>query len=489
VRILYIASEVFPFSKTGGLADVAATLPKALVHFGHEVKIVTPKYAKVNEGQWNLKRQSTVSIKLAGKVFPFAFWVGRLPDSPVEVVFLDNDDLFNRTEIYQDQGRDYSDNLIRFAAFSRAVLEIPKQFDWYPDVLHGNDWQTALTFAYLKAHFAGHPRFAKVGTLFTIHNLGYQGIFPGDDFVKLGLPPEFFLPSALEFYGNVNLLKAGLIFSGILNTVSPTYRQEIQTPELGYGLDGILRMRTHDLYAILNGVDYDLWDPMHDKYIQHTYNPKDLKGKQICKEALQKECQLPVLNVPLLGMISRLSMQKGVDLVLEILDELMMLDLQLVVQGVGDLNIQRDLEEASRRHAQKFSFIPTHDESSAHRIQAGSDLILMPSRYEPCGLNHLYSLRYGTIPIVRKTGGLADTVTDALPSHLASGEATGFVFVGATGHSLLTTARLALNMYHQRRYWKRLIKKAMAAEFSWNRSARAYEDLYVRAVARAQANG
>lgn len=491
MRILYAASEVAPYAKTGGLADVAGALPGALARLGHEVKVVMPRYAIVNGKRRGLESRGDLTVRLAGKDYPFTLWAGPRsaapgrPDDPVEALFLSNDRLFDRPELYQEKGLDYPDNMERFAAFSRAVLEIPKRLNWFPDVIHGNDWQTALIFAYRRFFFSADPFLRKAGTLFTIHNLGYQGLAPGLDFPKLGLPPKFFTPETLEYYGKVNVLKAGLVFAGILNTVSLTYSREIQLPGFGCGLEGVLRTRRADLFGIINGVDYQQWDPAHDTYLSQPYNARSLKGKRVCKEALQKECRLPVKDVALIGMITRLTPQKGVDLLIEALDELMRLNLQLVILGAGDPDIQQKLKQAMRLHPEKLSVQLAFDEALAHRIEAGSDLFLMPSRYEPCGLNQMYSLRYGTIPLVRKTGGLADTVVDATPSNLEEGKADGFVFEPASSHELLTTVRLALKLFREKDLWYRMMRTGMAADFSWDRSAKEYEKLYHLAVEKA----
>jgi starch synthase len=486
MRILYAASEVVPFAKTGGLGDVAGALPVALNRLGHDVKVVMPKYAVVEEGRWGLTVLDELSVTLAGREHRFTVWSGHLPDSPVEILFLANDHLFGRPGLYQEHGRDYPDNLERFAAFSRAVLEIPKQLRWSPDVLHANDWQTALTFAYLRAHCAGDAVLRAMGTVLTIHNLGYAGLFPAEEFSTLGLPADYFTPQTLEFYGKVNLLKAGLVLGGVLSTVSPTYSREIQTPQFGHGLEGILQARSQDLFGIVNGVDYRYWDPSHDAHLPKGYDAHDLNGKRVCKRALQKECRLPVAPVPLIGMISRLTVQKGVDLLLDVLDDVMRRDLQLVILGTGDPAIHGALQQAAERYPKKISVHLAFDDALAHRIEAGSDLFLMPSRYEPCGLNQLYSLRYGTIPIARRTGGLADTIVDATPTHLDAGTATGFQFEAASGHALLTTLCLALCLYEDRALWKRMVHAAMAADFSWERSARDYLQLYQRAIEKAQ---
>ena len=485
MRILYAASEVAPFAKTGGLADVAGALPAALARLGHEVKVIMPRYAVLKEPRRALAQRGDLTVRLAGQDHPFGLWSGTLPETPVEVLFLSNDRLFGRPGLYQEKGKDYPDNLERFAAFSRAVLEVPKKLNWQPDVLHGNDWQTALTFVYRNAHLSADPNYRKIGTLFTVHNLGYPGLFPGSAFAKLGLPSEYFTPDALEFYGKLNLLKAGLVFAGVLNTVSPTYSREIQTAEFGQGLEGVLRIRRQDLFGIINGVDYEQWNPAHDFHISSPYDPKNLKGKRLCKEALQKECHLPVKEVPLIGMITRLTAQKGLDLVIEALDELMRLDLQLVVLGAGEPDIQQTLKAAMRRYPEQLSVQILFDESLAHRIEAGADLFLMPSRYEPCGLNQMYSLRYGTIPVVRKTGGLADTVIDATPPNIKAGTANGFVFEQANPHELLATVKLAMKMFREKNGWYRMMRAGMAADFSWDRSAKEYEKLYHLAIEKA----
>jgi starch synthase len=485
VKILYAASEVAPFAKTGGLADVAGALPTALARSGHEVKVIMPRYAVVDVKRQPLQSHGDLAVRLAGKDYSFTLWSCHLPDSPVEVLLLSHEGLFGRPGLYQEKGRDYPDNLERFAVFSRAVLEVPRKLNWPPDILHGNDWQTALTFVYRDAYLPDDPIYRKIGTLFTIHNLGYPGLFPGAAFARLGLPPKYFTPDALEFYGKVNLLKAGLVFSGVLNTVSPTYSREIQSPEFGQGLEGVLRIRRPDLFGIINGVDYQQWNPAQDPYIAQSYDVRSLKGKRVCKEALQKECHLPVKEVPLIGMITRLTAQKGMDLVIEVLDELMRLDLQLVILGAGEPDMERTLKTAMRRYPEKLSVRINFDEPLAHRIEAGADLFLMPSRYEPCGLNQMYSLRYGTVPIVRKTGGLADTVIDATPSQLEAGTANGFVFGPANWHALLTTVRLALKTYRDKNLWYRMMRAGMAADFSWDRSAKEYEKLYHLAVEKA----
>ena len=485
MRILYAASEVAPFAKTGGLADVAGALPSALARLGHDVKVIMPKYGSLKGKAQGITKRDDLSLRLADQVYQFTLDSVNLSEAKVEVLFLGNDRFFDRPGLYQENGKDYPDNLERFAAFSRAVLEVPGLLDWHPDLIHYNDWQTALIPAYLNAYFASNPEYRRIGTLFTIHNLGYQGLFLPEGFSGLGLTNEYFTPETLEFYGKVNLLKAGLIFGGVINTVSPTYSSEIQTPEFGCGLEGVLQARRDNLFGIINGVDYDRWDPAHDSHIKFPYDSLHLQGKRLCKAALQKECNLSETDAPLIGMITRLTPQKGVDLVIKIIDELMRLDLQMVILGDGDPDICRELGQAMKRYPKRLSVRLAFDDGLAHRIEAGSDIFLMPSRYEPCGLNQLYSLRYGTVPIVRKTGGLVDTVIDATPSNIASNKATGFIFEQASAHELLNTVRLAVKLYQEKDIWRQLIRAGMKADFSWDKSAKEYEKLYLLAIKKA----
>ncbi|MBI1821222.1 MAG: glycogen synthase GlgA [Nitrospirae bacterium] len=482
MRILYASSEVFPFAKTGGLADVGGSFPSALERLGHEVKVIMPKYAVIPGDQWEFKKVKDFTLRIGKKDHFLTLWKSHLPRTSVEFLFLSSPLFFNHNGLYSENGKDNPDNLEGFSVFSRAVLEVPKLLNWKPDILHANDWQTGLIFAYLKTRLRGEPLYQKTGTLFTIHNMAYQGLFPGSDFPKLDLPRDAFTPDTLEFYGQINFLKGGLVFADILNTVSPTYSQEILTPEYGCGLEGILQKRRGDLFGIINGADYQKWDPARDPYLPRCYNAKSLEGKSICKKTLQGRCKFPQKDVPLVGIISRLTAQKGIDLVLGILEELMCLDLQVVILGLGEPDLEKKLLREARRFNDRLSVHLTFDESFAHRVEAGADLFLMPSRYEPCGLSQIYSLRYGTIPVVRKTGGLADTIIDATPSNILSGHATGFMFETASPLALLTTLRFALCLFKDRPVWNKMVQAAMAVDFSWDHSAREYVKLYERAL-------
>jgi starch synthase len=486
MRILFASPEVAPFAKTGGLADVAGALPAALARLGHEVKVVMPKYAAVDAKRWGLTAGDEITVRPAGREIRFTLWSGRLPDgppdNPVDCYFLAHEPFFGRPGLYQDKGKDYPDNLERFSAFSRAVLEVPQALGWQPEIVHANDWQTALAPLYLGREVRRSPGVPPPATLFTIHNLGYMGLFPADQFSLLDLPPSYFTSETLEFYGQVNLLKAGLLYATLLSTVSPTYGREIQTPEFGFGLEGVLQERRRKLFGVVNGVDYAQWSPARDPHLAARYDADQIEGKRICKRALQNACGLPVKAAPLIGMITRLTSQKGVDLVLDALEELMQLELQLVILGSGEPALEEALQRAAERYPTKLAVRLAFDEPFAHRIEAGADCFLMPSRYEPCGLNQLYSLRYGTIPIARRTGGLADTIIDATPGHLAAGTATGLLFEAASGPALLHAVQLALSLYRQRSVWAGMVKAAMAADFSWDRSAREYVALYEQAI-------
>lgn len=476
MRVLFVSSEVAPFSKTGGLADVSGALPAAVGRLGLEVRVMTPFYRCVRDGSWPVAPAGEVAVELAGVPQPVRVLEGALPGGP-PTWFVDHPHSFDRPGLYGEGGRDYPDNLERFALFCRATLEWVRASSWVPDVVHCNDWQAALVPVYLRV--SGEPLWSGVASLLTVHNLAYQGLFPADRYPLLGLPPELYSPRYLEFWGQVNLLKGGLVFADVLNTVSETYAREIQTPELGCGLDGVLRERAGDLYGILNGVDYSVWDPRNDPYLPARYGPADLSGKATCKAALQREVGLhQVADVPLFGMVSRLVEQKGVDLLAACVDRFPASGAQLVVLGTGDPRHEARLRDAGGRYPGWVAVRIGFDERLAHWIEAGCDAFLMPSRYEPSGLNQLYSLRYGTVPVVRRTGGLADSVVDATPEAVARGEATGFVFDEYTPEAFWAAVERALAAYRDRDLWDRLVRAGMAQDFSWDRAARRYVDLY-----------
>jgi len=493
MNILFVSPEVVPFAKTGGLADVAGAMPKYLGDFGHKVHIVMPLYKMVREKFPDLRPSGKmITVPIGQTEQQATIWSTTLPGSDVPIHFLDNPSYFDREELYgnyKTEGAakgDFPDNNARFTFLSRGALETAIALDFKPDVVHCNDWQSALTPIYIKTLYANHPFFAKCGTVFTVHNLAYQGIFWHWDITLTGLDWSIFNWRQLEFYGKLNLLKGGLVFSDVINTVSKQYAKEIQTPDFGFGLDGVLRDRSSDLFGIVNGIDYDVWSPDVDDLIPAKYSTDDHKGKAACKKALQEQNNLPTKDVPLLGLISRLDNQKGFDILAPIIDELMKHDMQFVLLGTGDKRYHTLFENITKHYPDKAGINLTFNNKLAHEIEAGADMFLMPSRYEPCGLNQLYSLRYGTVPIVRSTGGLADTIVDATPEALADGTATGFSFEDYSGGALLDTIRRALKLYGNSAAWKKLMLTGMKQDWSWKRSAAEYVSLYETAIQKVQ---
>jgi starch synthase len=481
MRILLASSEVAPFAKTGGLADVSGALPKALVKLGHDVRVVLPKYRMVDGVKHGLRPVlDSLPVPVAGRTEKAVIWQGAIDSAPT--YFVQHDGYYDREALYQTKGGDYPDNAERFAFFSRAVLEMVRPLDFFPEVYHCNDWQTGLVPTYLRSTLRDARDFHAMGVLFTVHNLGYQGLFGPEALPTANLGQDLFTPAGVEFYGQVNFLKAGLIFSDLINTVSRKYSQEIQTEEFGHGLEGVLRTRAEDVYGILNGIDYDEWHPSRDGFIAARFSRDDPAGKAACKADLQRVFGLPARpQVPILAVISRLTPQKGMDLVAEALDDLPDLDAQFVLLGTGDADLHTAFEDAKTRHGSRIGLKLGFDVALSHKIEAGADMFLMPSRYEPCGLNQMYSLAYGTVPVVRATGGLDDTVQ---PFDPATGEGTGFKFGAATTRALRETLRAAVALYRQPERWRRLVRNGMGCDFSWDRSAREYVDLYQRIASR-----
>jgi len=486
MRILLASSEVAPFAKTGGLADVAGALPKALTCLGHDVRVVLPKYRAVDAAKHTLRQiLPDLPVPVAGRTESALIWEGAIGAAPV--YFVQNDRYFDREALYQTPDGDYPDNAERFAFFARAILELPRAVAFAPDLYHCNDWQTGLVPTYLRTTLRGPSGVLDAGVLFTVHNLGYQGLFPPEALATANLGRELFTPFGVEFYGKVNFLKAGLVYSELINTVSRKYSQEIQTEEFGCGLEGVLRARSRDVYGILNGIDYEEWHPSRDAHIAAAFSRDDPAGKRACKADLQRAFGLPQRpDVPLLAVISRLTPQKGMDLVAEALDAILELDAQFVLLGTGDAELHEALEAAKQRHPSRVGLRLGFDVALSHRIEAGADIFLMPSRYEPCGLNQMYSLAYGTIPVVRATGGLDDTIE---PFDPAAGTGNGFKFAEATAEALLQTVREALALFRQPQHWQRLVQNGMACDFSWDRSAREYEALYQQIVERRGGRG
>jgi starch synthase len=498
LRILLAASEVVGFAKTGGLADVAGSLPRALAVRGHQLAVVMPYYRAVRTGKHAVERTGAViPVKVGPRTLACRLFRGTLPHSTVPIYFVEAPDYFDRDDPAAGKGlyqqtmpggykSDYPDNAERFAFFSRAVLELVPHLGFLPDILHANDWQTGLVPVYLSEEFRGRPGYGHMRSVFTVHNIAYQGMFPRDVLAVTGLPGWLYNPKQLEFHGHFNFLKAGIVFADAVNTVSPTYAREIQTPEFGCGLEGLLQENAGKLSGIVNGVDYGTWDPATDPHLPERYDAGTVfRHKPASKAALQQRFGLPVDPAkPVLGMVARLVNQKGVDLVLSAAPGFLDLGCQLVFLGEGDPEYHNELQQFRDRHPDKVGLFLGFSEPLAHLVEAGSDLFLMPSRYEPSGLNQLYSLKYGTPPVVRATGGLADTIVGATEQTLAEGTATGFSFEAYTAHALYETVRWALTLFRDRPAdFRQVVRTAMAQDWGWDRSAAEYERLYRRVLA------
>ncbi len=482
MKILFVASECAPFVKSGGLGDVVGALPRALAKLGHDVRIVIPLYSQINRSAYKFEpTEKRIPVRLGGSFLTGRLWSTKLPKSAVEVVAIEQPELFDRESLYQTHGVDYPDNLRRFSFFTQASLEMLPQLDWYPDILHAHDWQAALACAHLMAGPVSRESWAAgMRSILTIHNLAYQGAFGGEQWSLTGLPEALFGIDGLEFYRKINCLKGGLTSAHAITTVSPTYAQEIQTPEEGCGLDGVLRHRRAHLTGILNGIDTDEWNPRTDPAIDAHYSVGRMAGKVLCKLALQRRLHLPEKQDLLIGMVQRLVEQKGFDIVLQALDAMMALPIQLAVLGTGDPVYRKKLEEFARKYPDRLSVTLTFDNRLAHQIEAGADVFLMPSRFEPCGLNQMYSMRYGTVPIVRKVGGLADTVIDVGPKTLQESSATGIVFEPYTASALMEALGRAVAAFENSSVWAELVRNSMRQDFSWGRSAEAYAGVYER---------
>lgn len=480
LKILFVSAEVAPFVRTGGLADVCNELPRALTDLGHDVRLITPWYRKIaQQGVKTELIRDSVPLDEAGlpQDMPqtFSLRQGVLPDSSIPVYFVDQPSYFDREGLYGDEQGDHLDNGDRFTFLALSVFAACKALDFKPDVLHINDWHGGLVPVYLKNKFRQDPFFEKTGTLCTIHNLAYQGLFPDWQFGRTALDAELFNAQGLEFYGQMNTLKGAVLFSDKINTLSPRYAEEIRNPEYGCGLEGVLRTREADLSGIVSGLNTDAWNPSADSYLPLSYGPETLHHKAEIKRALKAELGLPEDDVPLVAMVSRLDPMKGLSLIEEITDYLMHLDLQFVLLGTGDARIEESFLRLAEIYPEKAAVRLAYDVSLAHRIAGGADVSLMPSRFEPSGQNQLISLRYGTIPVVRSVGGLADTVQDY---DARSGKGNGFAFSEYNSMALFNAIQRALETYKDRDAWGRLQRQGMAEDHSWAASARHYEKLY-----------
>lgn len=486
LNIAIAASEAVPYAKTGGLADVVGALPQELIKLGHRVTLLLPVYRSFATADQPRQAVMRCRIPTAGLPVEVVLEEVSVPviggRYPLRILGVRYDPYFNRPGLYQDEHGDYPDNLERFVLFCRAVLHamrfLARSRKETVDVLHLHDWQTALCAVYLNALAQEREGLEQLKTVLTLHNVGYQGVFTGEQFSKTGLPPALFTPSGLEFYGSVNLLKGGIIFSDAVTTVSPTYAKEILTKEFGCGLEGVLAHRAASVQGITNGIDVVLWNPESDPYLPAHYTSSDLSGKQVCKRAVQQELGLPNRNVPLLALIGRMTPQKGFDLLLDIIPELVLMDLQIVMLGTGDHDLEQQFLAARSAYADRIAVHIGFDEGLAHRIEAGADMLVMPSRYEPCGLSQLYSLRYGTVPIVRCTGGLRDTIVPFKPSTAQAKRATGFYIVDSSSDALMAGIVLALSVYREQDMWQSLIQAGMNTDVSWTQAAQRYAQLY-----------
>ena len=478
LKVLFVSSEVSPFAKTGGLADVAGSLPQALVAMGHDVRIAMPKYKFIScpmETRFDFPiligdRKETAIIR----EYHIDTGIGD-KRKEVPVYFVDNYQYFDRDNLYC-----FYDEAERFAFFCRAVIEMLPGLDFKPDVIHCNDWQTGPISVLIKKQYEVIPFYRDIATVLTIHNLHYQGNYPKDCLPLLGLPDEYFHPERLEFFGEVSFLKAGLIYADIINAVSKTYAEEIQTPEYGERMDGLMRMRSHDLYGIVNGIDYVEFNPLTDSGIAANYDSRSLQNKAVNKRALQETMKLPGADVPLFGLISRLVDQKGLDLLEEIFGDFMKSGSQLVLLGSGDKRYESFYRDMAKQYPDQVAVYIGFNAPLAQQIYAGSDMFLMPSRFEPCGLGQLISLRYGTIPIVRATGGLADTVIDY---NLKTNKGNGFVFKEYSADKFLVAVERAIQLYNEKKdLWSDLVRSAVESDYSWTKSAKEYVKLYNIAI-------
>ncbi len=485
LKILFVTSEVVPFVKTGGLADVSSALPQRLSEMGHEVRIVVPKYGAVDDRKFKIHevvRLKDLKIQIGDKEVTFSLKSCFLPGQKVrvQIYFLDNHEYFgSRNSLYTDPltGENFSDNDERFILLSRSVFELISKLGWIPDIIHCNDWQCGLIPAYLRTIYKDEEQFSQFKTLFTIHNLAYQGEFPKSSFNKTGLPEELNSEKGLEIYGKINFMKSGLIFADVINTVSETYAEEIRKDdELGAGLKNELAKRKNDLYGIVNGIDMRVWNPEKDKLLPKKYSLKNLNNKiENKKELTQKFGFNFDESVPVVGAITRLFDAKGVDLISESFKDLMNLDIQLILLGTGDKKYHTFFDKMAEKYRGKFACYLGFNDELAHLIEGGADIFMMPSRYEPCGLNQMYSLIYGTVPVVRETGGLADTVINYDEK---TGAGNGFVFKKYSSSAFIKELRRAVDVFQDKKIWNKIMKAGMKSDFSWTSSAKKYVELY-----------
>ncbi len=487
MNIIYVSSEVVPFSKTGGLADVGGALPNEIAALGHTVSVFTPYYRGVKKLEPRAKIVAEGVVPVGGEQIPWTLHVSSKATGPAKVYFIGCDQYFDREFLYGTPRGDYEDSCSRFVFFSRASIAAAEHLKKPVDVWHCHDWQTALIPVYLKHQHQDNPFHQGTATVFTVHNLAYQGLFWHWDYPLLNLAWQHFNWRELEFHGKMNLMKGALVDADLLTTVSPTYAQEIQTAQFGCGLEGVLRDRSSELIGIVNGIDTIAWNPSHDVLLPAEYSASNMQGKATCKEVLRRKFNLPEDSSAVVGMIGRLFEQKGFDLVAQSIEELLRRDIQLIILGTGREEYQKLLQRMQQSNPKKIAIAFAFDNGLAHTIEAGCDIFLMPSRYEPCGMNQLYSLAYGTPPLVRRTGGLADTVTDTTPETLAAGTATGFMFNEFTAAAMLESLDRALKIFFtDQPTWRKIQLTGMREDWSWNSSARKYAHVFELAIQKAK---
>lgn len=489
MNILFATSEAVPFCKTGGLGDVCGSLPRELYALGHRPVVFLPAFRQIYQADLPIIPSGvSFEVPIGQKQVTCQILESHLPDSAVPVYFIENDEYFNRPQLYGEDGEDYRDNCERFVFYDRAVLEAIKYLELDVELIHCHDWCTGLIPVYLRTLYGDEAPYDQIATLFTIHNLAYQGNFWHWDMVLTGIDWKYFNWQQMEFYGKLNLMKSAITFAETISTVSPTYAHEILHPPLSCGLEGALAHRKEDLFGIINGADYEHWNPAIDTFIEpHCYDPETfVKGKRACKRVLQQELGLPLNpDVPLVAAIGRLADQKGFDLIARVMQQWGGHEpAQWVILGTGDPKYHHLLSQIAAQFPERVAVRLEFSNELAHKIEAGADMFLMPSQYEPCGLNQLYSLKYGTVPVVRATGGLADTVVDADEESVANGTATGFVFTEYTALALGNALYRACEMFANQEAWHNLIRTGMRQDWSWGRSARKYSELYDQTVAR-----
>lgn len=483
MKIAFVTSEVAPFAKTGGLADVSGALPVELAKKGNDIKVFLPAYDSIKSKNFDLKKIDVfnhINVRVGENTYTIELYELEDTNNKLTYYFIGNSTFFDRNAIYTDS---YDENQ-RFIFFQKAVIELIQNLKWSPDIVHCNDWQTGLMPMLLKHNYSWDRMFDKTATIFTIHNIGYQGVFAKDTIHYAEIPSEYYNPGgACEFYGNISFLKTSICLADIITTVSPTYAKEIMTEEFGSGMQGILQTRVDDLYGIINGVDYNIWNPELDDLIPYKYSINNLEGKLKNKKVLLEKINLPYnKDVPVIGIVSRIVSQKGFDIFVDAVKYLKELKVQWVILGKGDYYYENKLIEVAKLYPNNISVNLHYDDAFAHLIEAGADIFLMPSKYEPCGLNQIYSLKYGTIPVVRRTGGLADTIKDWDENYFNNQSGCGFVFDGYHGYLLYYAVKRAVSSFNNKNYWSKLIKNAMNCDYSWGKSAESYLKLYEQAL-------